>query len=208
MASKPARDKRGRFVKGGTHRRRRQNPANPAKPRRRASAQKAARSAPRSASGRFLPRHGRRRRNPDGLGTDLVGMLVDGALGAVEVIGGKVAVRALPGVVGLPTAGNTGLAIQAALAVALGWVTDMFAGPDVARMVLAGGLAAPMESMIAGANLPVISTAVSGTMGSYVRRPLTGARRALPAFARKPGRALMLRGWQTSPPGSGIEYFQ
>ena len=202
MARKAARDSRGRFKPGGTHRRRRKNPANPPRAKRRR------RTVRKTAAKR---RTTRRRRNPPRT-TDLVGMLVDGALGAVEVIGGKVAVRALPGVVGLPTAGNTGLAIQAALAVALGWVTDMFAGPDVARMVLAGGLAAPMESVIAGANLPVISAAVGGTMGSYVRARLPNYPRApvsrrLPPTTGKAG-VVLFRGWQTSPPGSGIEYFE
>lgn len=202
MPRKSPRDSRGRFLARGG--RRRKNPSTvtvKANPRRR-KRRRAAAAAPRFASSR------RRRRNPPR--TNLVNMLMDGALGAVEVVGGKVAVRALPGVVGLPSTGTTGLAVQAAVAVGLGWVVDMVAGPDVARTVLAGGLAAPLETVLAGLNIPVVSPAVGGTMGAYVRAQLPNyapPRRQLPPPAqRRPG-VVVFRGWQTSPPGSGIEYF-
>lgn len=200
MARKAARDSRGRFLKGGKRRARRKNAptlkANPKRRRRRAAARRFA--APR-----------RRRRNPPR--TNLVTMLMDGALGAVEVIGGKVAVRAVPGFVGLPTAGNTGLAVQAALAVGLGWVVDMLAGPDVARMVLAGGLAAPLENVVAGLNIPVVSPAVGGTLGAYANARLPNyppPRRPIIPPASKTRGVVVFRGWPTSPPGSGVEYFQ
>ena len=106
--------------------------------------------------------HRRRyRRNPPGFGgvlrylspTHLFGGVVD----AGEVLAGKVVVRTIPGLVGLPTTDMLGLVVQSLTAVLAGGVAHSFVSPNAGKMVLAGGLAAPLESLLKGLNIPFIS---------------------------------------------------
>lgn len=128
---------------------------------------------PRDSKGRFVSRGGGRRsyrRNPP-KGGDIVATLTQGALDAGGILVGKAATRSIPQLLTLPQTGNTGLAVQAATAVAVGWAADRFVGPDVGRMILAGGLSAPMESLVVRFNVPWLSTALTGsggTVGRYV----------------------------------------
>lgn len=160
--AKMKRDSKGRFVgKKGSSRKRRNLP-------------------PRDSKGRFVSRRSYRR-NP--VGGDIVGMLTEGSIGAVQVLTGKAAARAVPDLVGLPKQGNTGLATQAAVAVGAGFVADMFLSKRAANMILAGGLTAPLETLIVAYSVPFFSEALSPTtannaVGRYVRA------------ARNPGRTV------------------
>lgn len=92
--------------------------------------------------------------------------LTDGAVDAVQIVLGKAAARAIPVAFNLPRQGNTGLAVQIASAVAAGMVGEKVLGRAAARMILAGGLSAPIESFVAGAGIPYLSGALQ-PMGRY-----------------------------------------
>lgn len=171
----PPRDSKGRFKKRGRSRSRSR------KRRRRARRN----LPPRDSMGRFVAtRGGRRRRrrsrsrrsyrrNP--AMPDVFGLLMDGTIQAGQVLVGKAATRSVPDLFQLPKQGNVGLAVQGAVAVGLGWVADMFLSKDAARAILAGGLTAPMETMIVAYQVPWLSTALApttanGNLQAYVRR--------------------------------------
>ena len=106
-----------------------------------------------------------------------VSNLMSGVIDAGEVLGGKIVVRTLPGLVGLPTTDMLGLSVQALTAVLAGGVAHTFINPNAGKMVLAGGLAAPLETLLKGLNIPFISANLGedvievGGMGSYVQIP-------------------------------------
>lgn len=168
------------------------------------------RSSSSSSRRRSTPRRASRRRNPD-----LVQQLLGGVVDAAEIVAGKAATRVIPPLLKLPTTGNTGLAVQIAAAVALGYVADMAFGANVGRNVLAGALSAPLESVVVAANVPYVSAALitpvpgTGTTAGYSGRrdpvrayfPPT-SRRALPA----PRNRGAVGSWVTSPPGSGVSF--
>ena len=83
--------------------------------------------------------------------------LINGAIDASEVLVGKVVVRAIPPMVGLPSGDTTGLLVQALTAVLAGGVAHAFVSSNAGKMVLAGGLAAPLETLVKGLNIPMIS---------------------------------------------------
>lgn len=155
--------KKGQFMPKSVRRRKaRRNPV---------TASASTRTRRRSPAKRKAPTRRRSyRRNPPRRG-DILDTFINGAMGAGGVLVGKAAVRSLPQLLSLPQAGNTGLAVQAATAVAAGWVADRFIGPDVASYILAGGLSAPMESLIIRLNVPWLSTALasSGAVAGYVQ---------------------------------------
>ena len=160
---KRARNANGRFVKrsskAATKRRAKRNPVA-------ARTRSRGRSAPKAPAKRRSYQRNPARRG----GADILDTFARGAMGAGGVLVGKAAVRSLPQLLSLPQAGNTGLAVQAATAVAVGWIADRFIGPDVAEMMLAGGLSAPMESLIIRMQVPWLSTALAstGTVAGYV----------------------------------------
>ena len=127
------------------------------------------------------PGHRRRYRRNPGLGGIMrylsVNNLLSGVIDAGEVLGGKIVVRTLPGLVGLPTTDMLGLSVQALTAVLAGGVAHTFINPNAGKMVLAGGLAAPLETLLKGLNIPFISANLGedvievGGMGSYVQIP-------------------------------------
>lgn len=100
--------------------------------------------------------------------------LTDGAIEAGQVLIGKALVRSVPDLMGLPKEGNMGLAVQAGVAVTIGYVSEMFLSRDAARALLAGGLTAPLETVIVAYRVPWLSAALSpvtatNSLGAYVR---------------------------------------
>lgn len=128
--------------------------------RRKAAPRKAAprKAAPRRRS---APRAQRRsyRRNP--ARPDPVRMLTRGVFTATQVLLGKAGARAVPELMNLPRSGNAGLAVQVATALALGYATEMFFSKATASAVLAGGLTAPVETLLVSANIPYVSSYLS-----------------------------------------------
>lgn len=130
--------------------------------------------AKRKASGGTRKAASRRRtyrRNPRQ--PDVVKMFMAGTMTAGQVLIGKAAARAVPDMMDLPKEGNTGLAVQAAVAIAVGFVADMFLPKAVAASMLAGGLTAPLETMIQVWNVPWLADYLSATsaqegVGAYV----------------------------------------
>lgn len=166
MAVARKRNRKGQFLKGRTTTRK-------TTPKRRAAPRRTA--APRRATSY--------RRNP--AKPDVVKMLTRGTLTATQVLLGKAATRAVPDVMNLPKAGNAGLAVQVATALALGYVGEMFFSKPTAAALLAGGLTAPVETLLVSANIPYVSSylspvatagAVQGYVQGYVprRKPLSG----------------------------------
>jgi hypothetical protein len=101
-------------------------------------------------------------------------MFTGGVVEAGQILVGKAAARSVPDLANLPKQGNVGLAIQAAVAVGVGWLADRFMSKDAARALLAGGLTAPLETLIVAYNVPWLSTALSpvtasSEVGAYVR---------------------------------------
>lgn len=103
----------------------------------------------------------RYRRNPP-VGRGIVGKLVGGVKNAASIVAGKAAARAIPQALGLPQTGATGIAVQIGAALAAGMLADRFAGGRIGEFVLAGALAAPLESAIKKANVPFLSPALAG----------------------------------------------
>lgn len=91
----------------------------------------------------------------------IVRQLTDGAVGAFQILTGKALARAIPEMVGMPKEGPTGIAIQGAVAIFAGMMARQFFGAEAGKMVLAGALTAPVETLIVTANIPVISPALS-----------------------------------------------
>lgn len=181
----PPRGKDGRFRKrrkaSTTKKRRRRNPGTMvakkrAAPRRRAAAPAA--SAP------------ARRRNPPRprIRFPTVKSVTDGAMGAAQTLVGKVGVRMASGYLPmLPKVGAAGLAAEAAVALAVGIVADMVLGKAAGRFVLAGALAAPLETAIVAANVPFLSEALSpGASSQALGRYAGYAAYAEPALAAYP----------------------
>lgn len=101
------------------------------------------------------------RRNPPRRQIDVVGSLMDGSVEAVQILIGKAAARSLPDLVGAPKQGNIGLAVQAATALVVGWGAGMFLSENAARAMMAGGLTAPIETLIVSYNVPWLGRALS-----------------------------------------------
>jgi hypothetical protein len=102
----------------------------------------------------------------------LVPMITQGFKDAAGVVVGKAAARAIPQMVGLAQAGYAGLAIQGVAAIAAGYAANRFLGANFGRMVLAGGLSAPLEALVKSLNIPIISAGLGddlylGGVGSY-----------------------------------------
>jgi hypothetical protein len=139
------RDAKGRYMSTSHKRRRRRarhNLPNPPHRRRRARRRAYRRNPPRPFRLEKLPQ-----------------LLMDGAIDGLQVVVGKAAARTIPTLINVPTAGPIGLAIQALSAVAAGFAGS-FLSPNAAKMFLAGGFAAPVESLIKGLNIPVLSAAL------------------------------------------------
>jgi len=120
----------------------------------------------------------RRRHSSSGGGAmsgGLVKVALNGMVNAAQILGGKVAVRIVPGLVGIVPAGYVGLLMQAGIAVALGYGAHKFAGPRLAANVLHGALLAPVESLAKNltAGVPMLAAAFSDEpvlLSSYPRQ--------------------------------------
>lgn len=104
--------------------------------------------------------HRRYRRNPAVSMRGFVPMLITGVTDALELIAGKAVTRTVPALIGLPHGSPMNLLGQAATAVAAGYLGHSFISPNAGKMILAGGLAAPLEDLIKGANIPILSPAL------------------------------------------------
>lgn len=136
----PKRDAKGRFIKTSRARKRRNAPT---------------RKKTTTARKRTY------RRNP--ATPDVLVMLRDGGIAATQVLVGKAVVRSVPDLLNLPKQGNVGLAVQAALALATGYVSSMFLSRGAAAAMMAGGLTAPIETLLVANNVPWIGEALSPT---------------------------------------------
>lgn len=126
------------------------------------------------------------RRNPRPMG--IVNQLIDGGIGAAEVLAGKGVVRSVPQLFSIDRETTMGLIVQALAALGVGIGANYIVSKSAAHVMLAGGLAAPLETLIKKAGIPVVSAAFGETeeeaqlIGAYPE--LMGAYpRALPAPA-------------------------
>lgn len=178
----PPRNKDGTFRKrrkaATTKRKRRRNPGTMA-----AKAPTARRRAP---TPKRAPAR-RRRANPPKLGLN-VKTLTNGAMDAAQTLIGKAGVRLASGYLPmLPKTGAAGLAAEAAVALAIGLLADRVLGKGAARFVLAGALAAPLETAIVQANVPFLSDALSpGASTEALGRYAGYASYAAPVLAAYP----------------------
>ncbi|MCH7889893.1 MAG: hypothetical protein IH921_00175 [Gemmatimonadetes bacterium] len=164
---------KGQFRKRATAKRK-----SPAKKRRRNMPMQYA-----AAANKPNPRH---RNNPPRRGKftvrKITRSLTTGAMDALLVIVGKAGARTIPAMLpNLPKEGNMGLAIQALTAVVLGLGAEMVLSPAQAKIILAGALTAPIETLVVAMNVPFLAPALapvtlnaqlSAYMGSYVQPPL------------------------------------
>jgi hypothetical protein len=114
------------------------------------------------------------RRNPPKRRLDIIGSLMDGGIEAVQILVGKAAARSIPDLIRAPKEGNVGLAVQAATALVVGWGASMFLSPNAARAMLAGGLTAPIETLVVAYRVPWLSNALApvtaaNNVGAYAR---------------------------------------
>lgn len=102
----------------------------------------------------------------------------EGAVDAFLVLTGKAATRSIPLLANLPKEGNIGLAVQALTAIVVGMVAQQFLKPAQAKMLTAGGLTAPLETLIVSYNVPFLAPALqpveadaqlSAYLGGYVQ---------------------------------------
>lgn len=141
-------------------------------PRRRASSSRKRAPARKRNPGRTT----RARRNPPRR-VDIVGSLTDGSIEAVQILIGKAAARSIPDLIRAPKEGNVGLAVQAATALAVGYVSGMFLSENAARAMMAGGLTAPIETLIVTYNVPWLSRALSPVTAANGLSSYAGQRR-------------------------------
>lgn len=101
----------------------------------------------------------------------------EGAMDAALILTGKAATRSIPLMANLPKEGNIGLAVQGLTALVVSLAAQRVLKPAQARMVLAGGLTAPLETLIVSYNVPFLAPALrpvegdaqlSAYLGGYV----------------------------------------
>lgn len=132
---------------------------------------KAVRRRRRSAAVSRRPTRRRYRRNPPIL-RGALRTIQQGVFDAGGVVIGKAVARIIPQTLKLEKEGTTGLLVQLGTAVGVGIIGDMLKLPrDFVRMLVAGGLAAPAESLVVSLNIPILSPALAGNgLGAYPRR--------------------------------------
>ncbi len=117
-------------------------------PRRRTAVQRAA--APRRRA-----RH--TRRNPPASMKGIVGMAQTAAVGAAEVLAGKVAVRKLRGLAGQKAGTLFGSIIEAAAGIGGGLLVGRMVNREFGERFAIGGFLAPMETLVQQMGIPHIS---------------------------------------------------
>lgn len=168
----PARNAKGRFVKGGGKRRRsakrarrrRSNPPAAAAPRRRRRRASSRRSAP------------RRRRNPGFRRLDVMDRILTAGQDALAITAGQAIVRLVPRFLPLPNVGAIGLAVTTATAILAGIAAERVVSKDTARIVTAGAISIPLQAALAqylAPAVPLVGTALG--LGRYANaRALSG----------------------------------
>lgn len=135
----------------------------------------------RSSRGKGRKPSYRRRRNPPRL--NIIRTVQRGVQDGVAVVVGKALARVIPAQVKLPTTGAQGLAVQGLTAVGIALLAERFGlGKDFARFAAAGAFAAPIESFIREAGIPVISAGLS----DYPRLMAYPTRQLMPGVASYP----------------------
>lgn len=144
----PRRNAKGRFTQGGGTTRRRATT-------RRTTARKA---TARRRSYRSNPPRAR----------NIMGRIQGGLTDGLQVLLGEAAARMIPTLFRLPTTGPVGIGVQLASAVALGMVAERVVSKDAARMMVAGGVSAPLQSLVIQYNVPFLAPALQpGTVAGY-----------------------------------------
>jgi hypothetical protein len=165
---------------GMAKRKRRRARANPKRRRRRHSTKLVQRRRSNPVR-RIKHRRKHYRRNPGGsMVRSVIGIAKQGVKDAAGVVIGKAATRMVSGLI--PFGANTGLmgaAKQVLVAVGVGYGAHRVMGKEFARMVVAGGIAAPLETLVKGLNIPLLSPALAAGDGAYAA--LGAYPRALPA---------------------------
>ena len=87
-------------------------------------------------------------------GGGMVNKIIGAAKNAGYVVVGKAIARGVPRMVGLPTTGLMGTAVQALAGIFLAPIVGKFIGRGSEPFIIAGALVAPMEQLLAG--LPVV----------------------------------------------------
>lgn len=128
-----------------------------------------ARRTRRNPSIRHRRRSSRRRfrRNPPMSGRGLVKVATQGIKDAALILVGKAATRAVSSMV--PFGANVGIVgagKQVLVSLAVGYAAHKALGADAARMVVAGGIAAPLETLVKGLNIPILSANLGDATGA------------------------------------------
>lgn len=120
--------------------------------------------------------------------------LTQGAMDAALILVGKAGARTIPAMLpNLPKEGNMGLAVQALVAVAVGLAADMVMRPGQAKMVMAGGLTAPVETLVVSLNIPFLADALAPVTAEqqlsayygYVQPPMLPAGDSMGAYVQE-----------------------
>lgn len=115
--------------------------------------------ARRNDPGRRRVRHHLRhyRHNPPRFVRGIGGVLLDGVKGGALVVAGKIVARAVPQFLGVAPIGPMGLGVQTVSGGAVYFLLDRFVGRELARPFLYGVFGNAIESLVRGANVPILS---------------------------------------------------
>ena len=114
------------------------------------------------------------RRNPAGFSVSgITKSATQGVIDAGELIVGKTASRLVRGKLGFAGGTTIGAIVEFVTALAGGQLVGKYDG-NFGKMFIAGGIAAPLESVVKSLNLPFISSAL-GDEGDLIEVGLAGA---------------------------------
>lgn len=138
--------------------------------------------------------------------------MMEGAIDGFTVTAAEGVTRLVPGVLSLPRSGPVGLAVSGATAVLVGVAADALLDRETARLATAAAFSVPIKQVAlqyAAPSLPVLSTALVPTLGSYPRRMRTNYGRLSPSRASATmGRYSRSAGALPSSNGRGFPYGQ
>lgn len=92
---------------------------------------------------------------------------MQGVKDAALILVGKAGTRAVSAMI--PFGANVGIVgavKQVAVALAVGFAAHKALGADAARMVVAGGIVAPLETLVKGLNIPLVSANLGDATGA------------------------------------------